>query len=101
MNKQQTNFKTTAEKTERSFPRTRDSAFCMFCGKPVNLLSLAETAAFYKGTVESVGTIAERGGIHKIHNSKGEIMVCGESFFENFNRRETQILKISILPRLV
>lgn len=86
-------------KTE-NFRRTQSFAFCPRCEKPVDLMFFDEAAAFYKTRIETVAAIAERGKLHRLHNNRGEILICGNSLFNEFTQRETEKLDVKMLPRL-
>lgn len=83
------------------FPRTYDRAFCPRCQKPVNLMFFDEAAGFYKTQIAAIAAIAETGNLHRIHNSKGEILICSESLFQEFSQQKTQKLDVKLLPRLI
>lgn len=82
------------------FPRSRDRAFCPRCEKPVNLMNFDEVAKFYKAEVSDIEALAETGELHRVHNSKGKVLVCCESLFKDFDNRQTKKLDIKLLPRL-
>jgi hypothetical protein len=81
------------------FPRSRRRAFCPRCEKPVDLMSFEDAAAFYKTNVGSIEALTEAGDLHRVHNSKGKILICCESLFQNFDNRQTQKLDKKMLPR--
>jgi hypothetical protein len=81
------------------FPRSRRRAFCLRCEKPVDLMNFEDAAAFYKTNVGSIEALTEAGDLHRVHNSKGEISICCESLFQNFDNRQTQKLDKKLLPR--
>ncbi len=81
------------------FPRSRCRAYCPRCEKPVDLMSFEESAEFYKTNVGSIEALTEAGDLHRVHNSKGKVLICGESLFKNFDNRQTQKLDKKMLPR--
>lgn len=81
------------------FPRSRRRAFCPCCEKPVDLMSFEDAAAFYKSNVGSIEALTEAGDLHRVHNRKGEVLICCESLFQNFENRQTQKLDKKLLPR--
>ena len=83
-----------------NFPRTQSFTFCPRCEKPVDLMFFDEAAAFYKTRIETVAAIAERGRLHRLHNNRGEVLICGNSLFNEFTQRETEKLDVKMLPRL-
>ena len=96
------NMKRSATKiSERNipyFPRTRNRAFCPRCDKPVDLVRFDEAAAFYKTQISDITALSETGDLHRIHNSKGEVLICSDSLFAEFDRRETRKLDMKLLP---
>lgn len=83
-----------------NFPRSRSRAFCPRCEKPVDLMTFEEAAEFCKVKVGDIETQAAKGDLHRIHNSKGKVLICSESFFKNLDERETKKLDLRLLPRL-
>lgn len=83
-----------------NFRRTQSFAFCPRCEKPVDLMFFDEAAAAYKTRIETIAAVAERGRLHRLHNSRGEILICGNSLFTEFTQRETEKLDVKMLPRL-
>lgn len=72
--------------------RTRDRAFCLKCQKPVDLMTYAKAAEFFKMEVEDILQLAEGGHLHRIHNRRGVMMICGDSLFTFFDSCETRPL---------
>lgn len=83
-----------------NFPRSRSRAFCPRCEKPVDLMTFDEAADFCKVKIDDIETQAEKGDLHRIHNSKGKVLICTESLFKNLDARETKKLDLRLLPRL-
>ena len=74
------------------FQRTRDRAFCLKCQKPVDLMTHSNAAEFFKTDLEDIKEPAETGQLHRIHNRRGEPMVCSDSLFTLFDNRQTRHL---------
>lgn len=83
-----------------NFPRSRSRAFCPLCDKPVDLISFEDAANFSKVKIGDIESQAESGALHRIHNSKGKVLICGESLFKNLDERETEKPDLKLLPRL-
>ncbi len=77
-----------------NFHRTRGRAFCLKCQKPVDLMAYANAAEFFKTDLEDIEQLAETGQLHRIHNRRGETMICSDSLFTLFDNRQTRILKL-------
>ena len=55
-------------------------------------MSIEEAADFYKTNVEDIKSLARNIILHRIHNSRGNLMLCTDSLFTTFEQRQTQIL---------
>ncbi len=77
-----------------NFHRTRGRAFCLKCQKPVDLMAYANAAEFFKTDLEDIEQLAETGQLHRIHNRRGETMICCDSLFTLFDNRPTRLLKL-------
>lgn len=75
-----------------NFHRTRGRAFCLKCQKPVDLMAYANAAEFFKTDLEDISNLAETGQLHRIHNRRGEMMICSDSLFTFFDSRQTRLL---------
>lgn len=75
-------------------------AFCLCCEMNVPLITFAEVAKLFSYSLREVTDMAELGIIHRIHNSKAEVMICKESADFAFATRQTMILNPNLLPRL-
>jgi len=73
------------------FRRTA-SAFCPACEKPVQLLSFSRAADMFNTDSQDINFLAKRGDLHRIHNRRGELMICSISLFDCFDTRETRLL---------
>jgi hypothetical protein len=94
-----TNTKTTPKPERiRATPyRTADRALCPLCEKPVKLLSFSEAADLFKTDIAEIENLAETGKLHRIHNNRGQVMICTESLFWLFQNRPTQFLTLQTL----
>lgn len=72
--------------------RTEIRAFCPSCQKPVDLMSIEQTAEFYKTNIENIHSLTYDIVLHPIHNNRGELMICTNSLFTFFEQRQTQML---------
>ena len=77
-----------------NFHRTRGRAFCLKCQKPVDLMAFSNAAEFFKTDLEDIEQLAETGQLHRIHNRRGETMICCDSLFTLFDNRQTRILNL-------
>lgn len=77
-----------------NFHRTRGRAFCIKCQKPVDLMAYGNAAEFFKTDLEDIEQLAETGQLHRIHNRRGETMICCDSLFTLFDNRQTRIYKL-------
>ena len=75
-----------------NFHRTRGRAFCLKCQKPVDLMTYPNAANFFKTDLEEIQALAETGHLHRIHNRRGEMMICSDSIFTLFDNRQTRPL---------
>ena len=80
--------------------RRKNGAYCPLCENLVTLTTIAESAVFFCSDRVEVEQLAESGLLHRIHNRKGEIMICSGSLFRCFEDRQTQPLSVELLPRL-
>lgn len=80
-------------RTSANFHRTKIRAFCLRCQKPVDLMTYSNAAEFFKTDLEDIQGLAETGNLHRIHNRRGEMMICSDSLFTLFDSRQTRLLK--------
>ena len=88
----QKEFPKTANKTHRS----RSHAYCFLCQEQVELISTAQAAQMSALTRHEIYQCAENGEVHRIHNSKGKIMICRSSLKSaqtDLHNAQTIILK--------
>ncbi len=62
-----------------SAQRTNTQAFCFLCGAQVGLITFAQAAIFAKTNRQEILALVEKGALHRLHNSQGEIMICFDS----------------------
>ena len=77
-----------------NFHRTKIRAFCLRCQKPVDLMTYSGAAEFFKTDLEDIQELAETGHLHRVHNRRGEMMICSDSLFTLFDSRQTRLLKL-------
>ncbi|MEO8649320.1 MAG: hypothetical protein ABI539_09165 [Acidobacteriota bacterium] len=76
-----------------SFPLRRSHfAFCPVCDKGVELYDFEVSAQTFNTDVQDIGSLARRGDLHRLHTIYGEVMICSDSLFTCFERRQTRIL---------
>ena len=81
-------------KSQKRTIRLRRSgfAYCPVCEKPVELMSFMESAELFKTDTQDIEFLAKHGDLHRIHNRKGEVLICSDSLFQCFDSRETRLL---------
>ena len=72
--------------------RGRTRAYCPKCRRPVQLMSDSRAEDLFKSELPELLSLATRGLLHRLHNSKGLLMFCGDSLFQCFSDRPTQML---------
>lgn len=72
--------------------RGRTRAYCPKCERPVQLISDSRAEELFKSDLAELLSLATRGPLHRLHNSKGVMMFCGDSLFQCFGDRPTQLL---------
>lgn len=72
--------------------RGRTRAYCPRCERPVQLISDSRAEGLFKAELPELLSLATRGLLHRLHNSKGILMFCGDSLFQCFSDRPTQLL---------
>ena len=75
--------------------RREKSAYCLVCEKPATLVTFVEAGALMRSAEAEIENLAHAGVLHRLHNRKGEVMLCGESLFTVYESRQTRLL-----PRL-
>ena len=74
-----------------SLRRSR-TALCPACDKVVELMTFADAAAVFHTDLQDIELLASTGGVHRLHNRRGELMICSISLFECFDNRRTRLL---------
>jgi hypothetical protein len=74
-------------------PRLRDRAYCPICEKLVRLASIAESIEMFRSDNSDITRLAEERKLHRLHNRRGEVMICSDSLFATFDSRQTRLLK--------
>lgn len=91
-----------AQKPVKSFSsekmprRSRTKAFCSLCKAQVELMTFSQAAHFCFSDPDTIIELAEKGKFHRIHNRKGEVMICRNSLEivrKKFSIHKTIILK--------
>ena len=72
--------------------RRRSAAYCPLCEKLVELLGFSEAADLFNTDTDDIELLANAGEIHRIHNSRGKVLICSDSLFRCFNGRQTRRL---------
>lgn len=72
--------------------RSRKSAFCPVCDRPVPLVSDSAAEGLFKVEIDDLMKLAAMGRLHRLHNIRGRLMFCGDSLFECFNEQDTMPL---------
>jgi hypothetical protein len=67
-------------------------ALCPLCDKAVELLSFDSAAGLFNTDRQDIEYLARNGSIHRVHNRKGQVMVCSISLFDCFENRRTRLL---------
>ena len=80
--------------------RNRSRAYCPKCERPVQLIPDAKAEEIFKSALPELLSLASRGVLHRLHNSHGILMFCGDSLFQCFNDRPTQLLTGANTPKV-
>ncbi len=80
--------------------RGKTRAYCPKCERPVQLISDSRAEDLFKSELPELLSLATRGLLHRLHNSKGVLMFCGDSLFQCFSDRPTQMLSASGAQRV-
>jgi hypothetical protein len=72
--------------------RLRDRTFCPVCQKLVRLVSFADAAAFFKVSEPEIERLGVEGELHRLHNRRARLMICSDSLFHAFDKRQTRLL---------
>jgi hypothetical protein len=85
-------------KTKRM--RTSNFAICPLCDKLVELYNYAHAATLFHTDLQDIEYLANIGSVHRLHNRKGEVMICGISLFHCFDNRKTRLLDSHFMEEL-
>ena len=80
---------------ERVSVRLMGLSYCPRCDKVVELLSFDEAARAYNTDLQDITWLAEKGSLHRLHNRRAYLMICGPSLFNVFENRRTRLLTSS------
>ena len=72
--------------------RRSGSTHCPRCSKQVDLMNFADAARCFNTDEQDIEYLAKTGEVHRLHNSRGEMMVCCNSLFACFDSRPTRLL---------
>jgi len=81
---------------ERVTLRFKGSAFCPRCDEVVELLSYGAAARSYNTDLQDVTWLADKGCLHRLHDRRGNLMICGRSLAYVVENRRTRLLISSI-----
>lgn len=68
--------------------------------KAVGLMSFATSVDVFKTDSKDIKLLAMQGRLHRVHNRKGEVLICSDSLFFCFNRRQTRLIDSRFETRL-
>jgi hypothetical protein len=77
--------------------RLSDHAFCPVCQKLIRLVTFTDAALIFKTDEEDITSQAESLKLHRVHNRRGNVMICTDSLFSYFDERETRPLRPDFL----
>lgn len=80
--------------------RMAKHAFCPKCEKLVELTSFPEATDLLKADAREMEWVCGAGALHRLHNKKGIVMICGDSLFRLFDNRQTRRLDPNFEMRL-
>ena len=72
--------------------KLRDRTFCPICQKLVRLVTFADAARFFKTHEREIGRLGVQGELHRLHNRRAKVMICTDSLFACFDKRQTRLL---------
>jgi DNA-binding LytR/AlgR family response regulator len=72
------------------FKRTENEAYCLLCEREVELKTFEQAAEILKTNFREILDLAEAGQVHRLHNSRGRVVICSESLSEILEKRPTQ-----------
>ena len=80
---------------DRISVRLMGLTYCPRCDKVVELLSFDDAARAYNTDLQDITWLAEEGSLHRLHNRRASLMICGLSLFNVFENRRTRLLTSS------
>lgn len=81
--------------------RTHNRAFCFLCEQTMLLLTFRQAAQICEIKFEEVLRYAEGGAVHRLHNSRGEILICQCSLQEMVSENQVTLpLRLDFLQDL-
>lgn len=78
--------------------RTQSQAFCFSCSEQVSLMSFQQATELDEASQTELIGFLESGAIHRVHNSKGHILICLNSLRqakEQYGNGEFMSLKLA------
>ncbi len=72
--------------------RRAGSAPCPVCEKTVDLMTFADAARCFKTDAQDIEFLTRTNVVHRVHNSRAEVMICCDSLFKHFDSRPTRLL---------
>lgn len=85
-------FQDEDESNFKSIQRSRSKAFCHLCRCRVGLMDDELAVNYLQADFYAIERLLEAGVIHRIHNSKGKVLLC---------RKALQEAKLRYTPRFV
>jgi len=76
--------------------RRSHSAYCVRCEKIVELFTFEDAAQCFNTDNRDIEFLSNRLMLHRIHNKRGEVMICSISLFEFFESRATRLLNSNL-----
>ena len=65
---------------------SQNEAFCLFCRQQVGLICGEQAAIYFQADLYAIDRLVQTGEVHRLHNSQGEIMICGKSLQDAKNK---------------
>ncbi len=72
--------------------RRSSFALCPICDKAVQLLSIDDSAELFNTDSQDIEFLANSGSLHRVHNRRGDVMICSVSLYDCFENRQTRLL---------
>jgi hypothetical protein len=92
---------TTARLENAARQRTHNRAFGFLCQTITPLLTFRQAAQICEMTVEEVLRCATGGAVHRLHNSRGEVLICRNSLQKIATEKQITLpLSLEILQEL-